>query len=149
MRSSSSPFHFQDLLLPLRPLNIWLRPLLRLPLPYVLPSSFPWITCFRRQFLRKIVTNSVILPSSYYVYDIPLLLDCKCKCFRRQNCDQSSYSSFCVLYVLHVCRIFVTSLTISVLEGSSYAKLWPIQLSFLLLIICTIFLSSLTMSNTS
>jgi hypothetical protein len=76
VRSSASSFNFQYFLFSLRSSSSCLRLLPRLLIIYLLPSNFPSITCFRRQFLRK---------------------------------------------------------------------MWPIQLAFLLFIVCTIFLSSLTL----
>ena len=53
MRSSASSFNFQCPLVSLRPSSSCLRLLPRLPAPLILPSLFPSITSFRRQFLRK------------------------------------------------------------------------------------------------
>ena len=50
VRSTASTFNFQYLLVPLRSSGSCLRLLIRLPVA----SIFPSITCFRRQFLRKI-----------------------------------------------------------------------------------------------
>jgi hypothetical protein len=78
VRSSASCFSLHYLLFSLRSSSSCLHVLPRLPVIYLLPSNFPSITCFRRQFL---------------------------------------------------------------------SKLWPIQLDFLLFILCRIFLSSLTLIN--
>jgi predicted CDP-diglyceride synthetase/phosphatidate cytidylyltransferase len=80
VRSSASSFNIQYIFFSLKSSNSCLRLLPRLSVIYILPSCFPSITCFRRQFLRK---------------------------------------------------------------------MWPIQLAFLLFIVCTIFLCSLTLCNTS
>jgi hypothetical protein len=80
VRSSASSFNPQYPLVFLRSSCSCLRLLPRLPITSILASNFPSITCFRRQFLRK---------------------------------------------------------------------MWRIQLAFLLFIVCTIFLSSLTLRNTS
>jgi hypothetical protein len=53
VRSSATSFNFQYPLFSLRSSSSCLRFLLRLPVTYILPSIFPSITCFRRQFLRK------------------------------------------------------------------------------------------------
>jgi hypothetical protein len=53
VRSSASSFNFQCLLSSLRSSSSCLRLLPRLPVISILPSNFPSITCFRRQFLRK------------------------------------------------------------------------------------------------
>jgi hypothetical protein len=54
VRSSAPSFNFQDLLFALSSHSSCLRLLLsRLPLTSILPSTFPSITCFRRQLLRK------------------------------------------------------------------------------------------------
>jgi hypothetical protein len=57
VRSSASSFNFQYLLFPLRSSSRCLRLHPRLPVISILPSNFPSITCFRRQFLRKITNN--------------------------------------------------------------------------------------------
>jgi hypothetical protein len=46
-------FHFPHILVPLRSSTSCLRLLSRLPITSVLPFLFPSITCFRKQFLRK------------------------------------------------------------------------------------------------
>ena len=79
-RSTGSYFKWEYPLLYLRPSSSFLRLLPRLLVTSISPFIFPSITCFRRQFLRKI---------------------------------------------------------------------WPIQLAFRFLISCRMFLSSLTLSNTS
>ena len=53
VRSSASYFNVQYLLVSLSSSSSCLRPLPRLPVTYILPLIFPWVTCFRRQFLRK------------------------------------------------------------------------------------------------
>ena len=57
VRSNASSFNFQYLIFPLRSSSRCLRLLPRLPVISILPSNFPSITCFRRQFLRKITNN--------------------------------------------------------------------------------------------
>ena len=71
-----------DLVLPL--LNIFcprsssgcLSLLPRLPVPYFIPPPpiFPSITCFRRQFLRKMWPIQLAFLNIYFLYDIPLFL---------------------------------------------------------------------------
>lgn len=73
VRSSASFFDFQDLLISLRPSSSCLRLNPRLPLSNILPPIFYSIKCFRKQFLRKVCTTPVILPSNYCMQDIPLL----------------------------------------------------------------------------
>jgi hypothetical protein len=53
VRSSSSSFNFQHPLVSLRSSSSCLGLLPRLPVTYIVPSIFPSITCFGRQFLRK------------------------------------------------------------------------------------------------
>jgi len=53
VRSSASSFNVQYPLLSLRSSNSCLRLLTRLPLTYIFYSIVTSITCFRRQFLRK------------------------------------------------------------------------------------------------
>ena len=52
-RSSASSFNILCLLVSLRSSSSCLRLLSRHPITSILPSSFPSIACFRRQFLRK------------------------------------------------------------------------------------------------
>ena len=51
--SSASYFKFQYLPLPSEKSNSCLRPVHRLHVTCIIVSTFPSITCFRRQFLRK------------------------------------------------------------------------------------------------
>ena len=53
VRSSTSSFHFHYPFLPLRSSSSCFRLHPHLPLISILPSNFPWIKCFRRQFPRK------------------------------------------------------------------------------------------------
>jgi hypothetical protein len=53
VRASASSFNFQYLLFSFMSSSSCLGFLPRLPVPYSLPSTFPSITYFRRQFLRK------------------------------------------------------------------------------------------------
>ena len=53
VRSRSSSFNWQYPLLSLRSSSSFLRLLPRLLVTYICPFIFPSITCFRRQFLRK------------------------------------------------------------------------------------------------
>jgi hypothetical protein len=53
VRSSTSSFNFQYPLASLRPSSSCLHLFPRLPVISILPSNFHSITCFRRQFLRK------------------------------------------------------------------------------------------------
>ena len=53
VRSGASYFNFQYSLLSLRSSSSWICLLPRLPATCILPSIFPSITCFRRQFLHK------------------------------------------------------------------------------------------------
>jgi hypothetical protein len=53
VRSSASSFDVQYLLFSLSSYHRCLRLLPRLPVTYILPSIFPSMTCFRRQFLHK------------------------------------------------------------------------------------------------
>jgi len=52
VRSSAACFNLQYRLVSLKPATSYLR-LLRLPITSIIPSVFPSIACFRRQFLRK------------------------------------------------------------------------------------------------
>jgi hypothetical protein len=54
MRSTASSFNFKYHLFSLRWESSWLLLLLHLPVTSVLPSIFPSITCFRRQFLCRV-----------------------------------------------------------------------------------------------
>ena len=56
----------------LKDISCCLRLLPRLPVSSILLSISPSITCFRKQFLRN-VTNPVILPALYFVWNITLL----------------------------------------------------------------------------
>jgi hypothetical protein len=53
VRSSASSFNFQYPIVSLRSSSSSLRLLPHLPVISIHPSNFPSITCFRRQFLRK------------------------------------------------------------------------------------------------
>jgi hypothetical protein len=53
VRSSASSFNFLYPLYSLRSSSSCLRLLPRLPFTSILPTIFPWITCYRRQLLRK------------------------------------------------------------------------------------------------
>ena len=55
MRSSASYFNFQYHRVSLRSSSSWLRLLPRLLFTSLLPSIFPPVTCFRRQFLLKVL----------------------------------------------------------------------------------------------
>jgi hypothetical protein len=74
VRSSVSSFYFQYNLLASTSSNINSRLLLCHPVTYIHPFTFPLLTCFRRQFIRKkwtiqlallLVTLSKILLSSF------------------------------------------------------------------------------------
>jgi len=56
-RESASTFNFKYPLISLRSSSSCLPLLLRLPVTSVLACVFPWITCFRRQFLLKMWRN--------------------------------------------------------------------------------------------
>jgi hypothetical protein len=62
VRSSASSFNYQYPLFPLRSSSSCLRLLPRLPVTPFLPSIFPSIMCFRRQFLRKMWQNQLVVP---------------------------------------------------------------------------------------
>jgi hypothetical protein len=66
---SASSFNFQYPLVSLRSSSSCLRLLPRLPVTSILPSIFPSITCFRRQFLRKMWQSSFFL--LYVGYSFP------------------------------------------------------------------------------
>ena len=53
VRSRASSFKWEYPLLSLRSFSNFLRLLLRLPVTFIPPFIFPWITCCRRQFLHK------------------------------------------------------------------------------------------------
>ena len=63
--SSSSSFNFQYPLVSLRSSSSYLRLLSRLPVTSILPSIFPSIMCFVKQFLRK--KCSILLASLLFI----------------------------------------------------------------------------------
>jgi len=67
VRSRAFYFKWQYPLLSLRSSNSFLRLLPRLLATFVSPFIFPSITCFRRQFLRKMWPIQLALPFSYFV----------------------------------------------------------------------------------
>ena len=73
VRSSASSFNFQYHLLSLNSYCSCLRLLSRFPVL----SIFPSLTCFRRQFLRKMWPIQLAFLLFYCTYDIPFLLDSK------------------------------------------------------------------------
>ena len=71
VQSSAASFNFQRPLFSLWPSCGCLRFLPRLPVTYILPSFLPPITCFRRQFLRKMWPIHLSI-HTYNVYRILL-----------------------------------------------------------------------------
>ena len=63
----------------------------RLPVTFILPTTFPSVTCFRRQFLRKMCPNRFSLLSIPCMQYIPLLH----LIFLHYSLDRSSWSSSC------------------------------------------------------
>jgi hypothetical protein len=74
-RSSASSFNLQCPVFPLRSSTNCLRLLPRFPLTSILPSIFPSITCFRRQFLRKMWPTQLAYLLFIVRKDLPFLLD--------------------------------------------------------------------------
>ena len=54
VQSSASPFNFQYPSLSLTVSTSCLLLFLRLPMTFIIPSIFSWLTCFRRQYVCKI-----------------------------------------------------------------------------------------------
>jgi len=65
VRSRASSFKRQYPLLSLRSSSSFLRLLPRLPVTSIPPCTFPSITCFRRQFLRKMWPIQFAFPADY------------------------------------------------------------------------------------
>jgi len=68
LRTSASYLNFQYPVFSLRLSSSCLHLLPRLSVTCILPSTFPSITCFRRQFLRKNVTIPASLPPFRCLY---------------------------------------------------------------------------------
>ena len=69
-------FQFQCPLVSLKPSSSCLR---HHPLPLatsILPFIFPSTVCFRRQIIQKMCSVQLSCLFFYYMFDIPLLLDC-------------------------------------------------------------------------
>jgi hypothetical protein len=70
VRSSASCFSFQYLLFSLRSSSSCLHLFPRLSVTSILPSIFPSITCFRRQFLRKMWPIQLAFSWRYHCFGI-------------------------------------------------------------------------------
>ena len=76
VRSRASSFKWEYPLLSLRPSSSFLRLLPRLLVTYISPFIFPSITCFRRQFLRKMwpiqLAFHFLISCSIFLCSLPL-----------------------------------------------------------------------------
>ena len=70
VRSSPSSLNFQYPRFSFRSSSSCLHLIPPLSVTFILPCTFPSITCFRRQFLRQEVISPVSLPSTYGMQDI-------------------------------------------------------------------------------
>jgi DNA-directed RNA polymerase subunit N (RpoN/RPB10) len=140
VQSNASSFNFQYPLVSLSASNSCLRLLPRLPITSILPSIFPSVTCFRRQFLHQIWPIQLAFPlfavcrkltssssSSHHFY--PSLYLSFSNIFQKAVQMQDvtspvSLPSFCC------CRMFLSSLTVC--NTPSFLT-WSVQLIYLLL----------------
>ena len=119
VRTTAYYFSFQCLLISLRSSSSCLHPLPRLPVIPIFPSTFPSVTCLRRQFLRKMwpieLTFLLFLVRKVFLSSLML-------------CNTSSFFTrsvqliFCILLQHHISKLlrYFWSTFSSVCPSASY-----------------------------
>jgi len=94
-KSSASYFNFQYPLVPLMSSSSCLPLLPRISVTRTIPYIFRSVTCFRRQFVRKVLPVRLVIYIYIYIYIMCVFVSvCVCLCVRACVCVYSCCSPF-------------------------------------------------------